>query len=188
MTSKNKNRFKLLAITALFALPILLATVLSMFNWRPPGSKVYGQLQNPPTQYSSRSLPLSSGEQLFVPKQARWTLLLHLDPECETQCRAQLRGVSNAHDMLGRHAPALRVALDRDVDAFAVEQAASKKFSLASPDVAIIKQLLPTNPDTISALLFDPQGFLVMRYPAGFDAAGLRRDLGRLVHHNPNKK
>ena len=35
--------------------------------------------------------------------------------------------------------------------------------------------------DALPVYLADPNGYLVLRYPAGFNPSGLRKDLGRVL-------
>ncbi|MBC7655786.1 MAG: hypothetical protein H7147_01295, partial [Frankiaceae bacterium] len=35
--------------------------------------------------------------------------------------------------------------------------------------------------DAVPAYLIDPGGFIALRYPAGFDPAGMKKDMGKLI-------
>ena len=46
-----------------------------------------------------------------------------------------------------------------------------------------LQALLPdvARADALPVYLADPNGYLVLRYPAGFNPSGLRKDLGRVL-------
>ena len=50
---------------------------------------------------------------------------------------------------------------------------ASAELQARLPDLA--------RPDALPVYLADPNGYLVLRYPPGFNPSGLRKDLGRVL-------
>lgn len=187
-TARRSNRLKLLAIGAVFGLPVLVATLMSATGWRPSGTKAYGELLNPPRLLASDAVQDENGRSPYAQGKLIWTLLLNPSEPCAEKCRAQLQGVHNGRAMLGRHAPALQVRSTRAWTQGDAVKTLADEFKSVQISSAMAAEFPGSTTDSVSAILIDPQGHLVLRYAAGFDAAGLRRDLGRLVHHNPNSK
>jgi hypothetical protein len=51
-----------------------------------------------------------------------------------------------------------------------------------APDAGVAAKLPEAaSADALPVYLVDPDGYLVLHYPPGFDPAGVRKDLGKLV-------
>jgi len=46
---------------------------------------------------------------------------------------------------------------------------------------ATLAALRPAGADQVAVAIADPHGFLVLRYPVGYDANRLRKDLARVI-------
>ena len=54
-------------------------------------------------------------------------------------------------------------------------------FPFGFVGAAEAKQMLVDDPRGVPVYLIDPNGFVILRYPPGFDPAGLRADLAKLL-------
>jgi hypothetical protein len=73
----------------------------------------------------------------------------------------------------------VRVVVLGDIDADAL--AAMKPVARARDADDKLAALRPAEADEVAVAFADPHGFLVLRYPVGYDATKLRKDLARLV-------
>ena len=182
MDARAKRRMQLILVTLLFAAPLLLALILRWEEWRPQRTRNYGELINPPVDITAGELTLSDGNNLNLrDANWRWTLLAFSGPSCEEHCLTALDQVRRARISLNQNADRLRIgylgaALPGDV---------LKEFTsllVAHDPNRYFVNWRPQQADTLAVALIDPNGQAVLRYPAGFDANGLRKDVARLIH------
>ena len=169
-------------IAALFAAPILIALALNRAGWRPAGTKAYGTLIDPPRDVSAALVTLADGGKLaWRTPQWQWTLLALPGANCAAQCQAALGDVLRMRATLGRNSERLRVVylgppLTPDaLTAFAPLQPGSDS---ADAFVAWRAQ----GDDALALALVDPNGYLMLSYAQGFDVAGVRRDLPKVIN------
>jgi hypothetical protein len=172
-------RSKLGLIVALFMLPFLAAVVLRFGGWQPPQTRNHGELLQPPLPMQAVTATTVDGASwVFENIDRQWSLLVRLPERCDAACTEQLGVLPNVQLALGRHAPKLHM--------FRIDDGAAAPSGTTLPPLRLAgarpAPLHDARPTTMPELwLVDPHGFLVMRYPAGFDPSGLRRDLARLV-------
>jgi len=100
---------------------------------------------------------------------------------CEAQCLAQLDLLHRARLTLNQNSDRVRLVYSGPtLPAAALEQL--RPITLISDTDQAFAAWRPNTPDTLAAALVDPSGFLMLRYTAGFDANGLKKDLTRLIH------
>ncbi len=180
MTSGNRRQWTiLLSLAAVFILP--LAASWTMYTLQPfekQGGLEHGQLLTPVEQVPVAGLRTLDGEPVDASLfQGKWTLLHHVpagenQAGCNADCRSlmdTLRRVRLAQDEAMRAVQ--RVLLEpagtgrpADFDD-GLRVLESKQWPLARGSVYIV----------------DRQGYLVLRYDAGFDPQGLLNDLERLL-------
>lgn len=179
-----RQRTLLVALIALFLLPLVLAWVL-VGHWRPSGSAEHGELLVP-----ARPLP-----QAFITAHAlhgRWTLVyLATGPGCDAACRGALYRLRQVRLATGKDIDRVqRLALWlQPADAATRQWLAVEHAGLAGAGAdAAAGELQPFTAawSTEGAVgrwiyLADPLGNLVLRYPADVDAKGILSDLQRLL-------
>lgn len=188
----RRGRLILLAIVALFALPILAAFLINLAERNPPATRQHGQLLQPPLDLRAQTLPLADGGRYaWQPRERQWRLLVVPSAQrVEGQDLADVaRDITLVWRLLGRHADRVDV-LWLGASAPADLLPGTLRVLRENPALrsALSTASLPVDRDAGAATatgpwlyVIDPNGFVVLRYPPGFDPAGLRSDLARLV-------
>lgn len=185
----RSGRIKLLLVLLVCALPVM-ASYFSYYVVRPQGRTNYGTLIQP-----TRSLPeveLRALDGMQVPLRSlrgQWLLVVAGPGACPAPCEARLFAQRQLREMLGRErerldkvwfvtdeaapAPALRDALHGD----------AAVTVLRYPAGELARWLQPEAGQAVDESLFlvDPQGELMMRFPADFEPAKVKRDIDRLL-------
>jgi hypothetical protein len=185
----NRKQLQLLLVVALFSLPVLIALVAEGMGWRPEGSRAHGVLLDPPL--SLRDARLLAADGSVIPwrnAESAWHLVVIAPVTCDARCAAMVDTVHRVWRGLNRHARRVEVHLLGSPDQ------AAREAMLAFPqmhvtrlqpdlmpgiDTAVVEGIAPGV--GLPVVLLDPNGYLVMRFDAGFDPGGIRRDLHRLV-------
>lgn len=189
MDLRNRRRLQALLIVAIFVVPVLVMLGLGLSGWV-PRARSYGERIQPERDLAAVPVQLSDGKSFaFSNEDAVWTLVALPGPDCAEECLRKLDLVHRAQIGLGRHADKLRLLyLGAEPAAFvgassgSAARAFTAAWTLASTPSAVLDAFRATAPDSVSAVLVTPDGKTLTRYAAGFDAAGLRRDLVKAVH------
>ena len=183
---RQSGQRQLLLVASLFIVPLAAAALLYYSSaWRPVVNS-QGSLIDPPRQVSTAGLVLADGG--HAPADVllgRWSLV-HPTAACDQRTRGLL-------DELQR----VRLALDKDttrVRRVLLHAGGCASAELPSRDAdllvlsapgaageAALAQFPPAVHGTHGIYIVDPQGFLMMSYPATGFARGLLRDLERLL-------
>lgn len=179
--NRNKNRWMLLGVTALFVVPILIALTLNLVGWRPQGTKAYGTLIDPPQNIGGTIVTAASGQKYpWKTPQWYWTLLALPGAQCAEKCLAALEDAMRMRATLGRNAERVRVLY------LGPALPAEKLGSLAPleqghDDGNAFATWRARGDDALALALVDPNGYLMLGWPEGYDIAGVRRDLPKVV-------
>ena len=188
MNTQRRSRLYLVLVVAVFAAPLVVAFVLSHLGWRPVAARNYGELVEPARDYRAHRATTAAGDALAWNNAGGvFHVVVPMPAECAAPCLELADSLERLWTGLGKRAPRVRMLVvagpDAALDA-ALAQLPHVTRVVVSPDpfehpapVAIEAERRSAFP----AYIVDPNGYLVMRYPAGFDPAGLRRDLTRLV-------
>ncbi|MGH8171968.1 MAG: hypothetical protein ACREPX_02400 [Rhodanobacteraceae bacterium] len=181
MTPDNRKRIGLVLIVALFAAPIAIAYLLNASGWRPSGMRNYGTLVDPPRDLTGARFVLADGQALpWKDADWSWTLFAVPGPECAKRCLERIDELRRARLTLNQNAHRVRVVvLDAALPPDAL--AALKPVESARDADSKLTDVRATAPDDVAVALVDPHGFLILQYPAGYDANLLRKDLARLI-------
>lgn len=182
MTATTRPQQKLLLIAFLFLTPFLAAVVMRFGGWQPTSTRNFGELLAPPLSMQAVAAKRSDATPWpWVNTERHWTLLVQLPESCNGACLAAAGVLPNVRQALGRHVGKLHpfTAIGTAADTEATADAG------LFPSLRLEGELplpLAQAPATMPQVwLIDPHGYLVMRYPEGFDPNGLRRDLSRLI-------
>lgn len=181
MTPQNRKRLGLVLIVLLFAAPIVTAYVLNAIGWRPSGMRNYGTLIEPPQDLTAARFVLDDGTPLaWKDAEWSWTLIALPGPGCADKCLARIDELRRARLTLNQNAYRVRVVvLDASLPATAI--ASMKPIERARDADEKLAAFRPAQGDDVAAVLVDPHGFLILSYPAGYNANLLRKDLARLI-------
>lgn len=181
MSGQRGNRIKLVAIGALFALPVVVAWLLHQAGYEPKAERNHGTLLAPPQDYNDVVATDAAGAVVdWNTADGVWHVLLRAPARCDAACVAAIDGLHRIWIGLGRKAARVEMLYVGAPDE------AARAALAAFPQMRVVTLAPDRLPPAAqgaapSAWAVDPNGWLVLRYDAGFDPVGLRKDLARLI-------
>ena len=176
-----RGRLTLLAISALFITPIIVATYLyfSGDNWNPVEGTQRGDLITPPIQLPDLELDAEGDHQLH----RIWSLVVIADEQCSSECVTALEHIRQIRLSLGPKMTRLQTVLlpGNPQIAAGLDREAFPVLVIASPAAAAQITALVDSWSDGQIFLVDPLGNLMMSYPAGSPMGDVRKDLGHLL-------
>lgn len=183
------GRWKMLMVLLICASPVI-ASYWTYYVIRPEGRRNFGELIEPQRPLPAAGTLSLSGEAAFLTSlKGQWLLVSVGQGACDAACQQRLYFQRQLRETLGKDKDRLdRVWLIQD----GVAPAAQLLPALAQATVLQVKAqdlqawLPPAAGHSLEAHLYlvDPLGNLMMRFPAGMDAAGAakaKRDLERVL-------
>lgn len=181
-TRQRRGRLQLLLLVAVFLVPILLALLLNAGGWVPAPERQHGELLQPPLDLRGESLALAGGgSYAWTPEARLWRVVALPPSNCDDACVQAAADVDKVWRLLGHNADRVDVLW---AGRWPEGVQRPTTLRLLQPDPTLRARLAPAGGTGTSVHVIDPNGFVVLRYPAGFDAAGLYADLKRLVKLN----
>jgi hypothetical protein len=182
MNKLTKSRLTLLAVFALFAIPLIAAFVVRSSGWHPSETRNTGTLVDPPRDIKTVEAHAPDGS-TFAWKDAQfhWTLVMLPGATCAANCSVRIDEALRMRITLGRNAERLRVVYvgPKQPDDFFKQR--EPLVNLSDPSNAFA-DYRARNDDSLALALVDPQGLLMMRYPDGYSAQGLRSDITKIIY------
>lgn len=182
---RRRNRRVLLLIVGLFAGSLLLAGALRLSGWRPSGMKNHGELLDPPGDLRRVTPALVEGGRYeWKPIERTWRIVLAPPVHCTDECARLARDIDTVWQLFGKDADDVDVLWVCEATPCGPPPGAPRPASLhavrASP---ALREGLPRvdDPRGVPVYVIDPNGFVILRYAPGFDPAGLRADLAKLL-------
>lgn len=180
----RKSRVSLLLIALVFLTPMIVAGLLVVAGWQ-PGAKGNGQPILPQRNFVDEHLrvQLADGQDYaWRDSKPHMTLLALAGPDCAVHCLADLTAMAKAREMLNDKKMRLRLLYLGTPPADAAARQAMEAYWKVGQDVeGKLASYRPTTPDSVSALFVESNGTALSFYPAGFDAAGLLRDMRKVI-------
>lgn len=181
----RRNRMLLLAIAALFFGSLLLAGILRFSGWHPPATRAHGELLQPPSDLR-KVTPLESNGNPYrwTPAQRNWRIVLAPPSDCAQACVQLGRQLLTVWQLMGADAEHLQVLWIGEPPPGLPRGGA---LHILRSDPVLLAGLPRLQPapgearDGVPVYVVDPNGFVVLRYAPGFDPAGLRADLAKLL-------
>ena len=176
----RRGRVALVLVAALFLGSAVVAVGLRLSGWQPDAGRQHGQLYSP--VIDARALPPQYPDGRvydWAPAQRMWRVVIPAEPGCDSACVDLSQNLNKVWQLLGHTADNVQFLW-----LGALPPAAAQPPSLLpmapSPE---LRSALPGLPDSagIPVYVIDPNGFVVLRYAPGFDPAGLRADLAKLL-------
>jgi hypothetical protein len=175
----------LLAIAGIFFGTMLIAGVLRFSGWHPAANQAHGELLQPPGDLRAIVPQLADGQPYrWSPAARTWRIALAPPADCADACVKLGGQLDTVWQLMGQDADRVHVLWIGE------PPAALARFSplrVLRPSDALRDALPRATPATgedprgVPVFVIDPNGFVIMRYPPGFDPAGLRADLAKLL-------
>lgn len=193
--NRSRNRMLLVLLFVMFFGSMLVAGLLRFSGWRPAGSKNVGELLDPPGDVRALSPHLLDGGQYTWKAGDRtWRIVVAPPADCGDECTTLAREIETVWQLFGKDADDVHVLWLCPTDACAWPAGVSKpgtlkllapnaqlRAGLPRVDEVTVKGGNPANTRGVPAYVVDPYGFVILRYAPGFDPAGLRTDVAKLV-------
>jgi hypothetical protein len=176
------SRGKLLLLVACFGLPIV-ASYLAYFFYDAQPTGNYGELLLPPGRITTQPFGRpGEGAWSFAELQGRWVITVSDSGACPVACTQKLTTLRQVQLALGRKA-------SRVARVFVVDDLAHPDTTALAPFDGTIVALTPTGlhlptgaaNDRAHIYLVDPNGNVMLRWPAAADAKRMLKDLDRLL-------
>jgi hypothetical protein len=186
LRTRQRNRWTLLALCALFFGGLLLAGALRFSGWRPAGMKNHGELLQPPADLRGVTPQLAAGDAYAWNPAARTWRIAAVARDCDgaraRECATLLRQLDTVWQLMGKDADRVHVLWIGALPQGAPRPATLRRLR----SDASLRDALPRADDPAGDVVYvlDPNGFVVLRYAPGFDPGGLRSDLSRLLKIN----
>lgn len=178
--ARNRGRWMLLALFALFFGSMLIAGVLRFSGWQPAAFRNHGQMLSPLVDL--RALPPQRVDgQPFAwnPADRQWRILLAPPQDCGQDCVTLSHDLDKVWQLLGHNADNVDILWMGAVPSAGAQTPA---LQVLAPQPALRDKLPDVDdPTGIPVYVVDPNGFVILRYAPGFDPAGLRADLAKLL-------
>ena len=181
--TRNRNRAMLIALFALFFGAMFVAGVLRFSGWRPAGMKNHGELLQPPSDLRALVPKLADGRDYrWNPSERTWRITAmprDCDGDQAVGCEQLLGKLDTVRQLMGKDTDRVHILW---IGALPAGGPRPSALRVLQPS-ADLQTGLPRSqdPQGVAVYLLDPNGFVVLRYPPGFDPAGLRTDLSRLL-------
>lgn len=181
MDVRSKKRLQLIAIMLVFLAPMIVAFGLRLGQWQPTKLRNNGVLVQPPQELAADT-PRATRDATFGWKdgQYRWTLLLIAGPDCASACEQRLADAEKIWSLMTQKATRLRLAA-LNVEATPARLQKFPRMEFVQSAAAPLQALRPAAADSVAAVVVDPAGLLMLRFEPGYDPAGVRQDLSRLI-------
>lgn len=183
----RRSRLVILVLFALFLLPVLIALFLNSgwTDWSPSDLRNHGKLVKPAVPVAAETVTTPAGD---IPLgdwlNQRWQLVTLTGSDCTRECQQRLVTMRQLHKATGRHQEAVRVLLVASSPlADSAREAIARIYPLidvvSDSDGDLIQRFRQTGDGEF--FILDPEGHIILRYPAGSEPTGIRKDLGRLL-------
>lgn len=182
---RARNRGLLIALFAVFFVPIAAAWLINLNHGLPP-PKTNGEYLQPMRDLRAFAPKLADGgDYPWDPAARRWRVVIAPPPMCDAACTAAAVEVARKVDLvwqlLGKNNDQVDILWLGAPPAGAKRGPATR---VLRADRALRDALPRVDEAGVPIYVVDPNGFVVLRYAPGFDASGLRTDLSRLLKVN----
>ncbi|UXA47361.1 hypothetical protein [Xanthomonas prunicola] len=178
--SVKRGRRMLIALAVLFFGSMLLAGVLRFSGWQPASMRNNGELLKPPADLRALVPVRANGQPYaWAPSERIWRIAVAPQADCTQQCVTLAAELDKVWQLLGHRADKVEVLWIGTPPAGLPPMPELRVLR----DDARLRQALPrgNNAAGVPVYVIDPNGFVILRYAPGFDPAGLRSDLVKLL-------
>ena len=184
--NRNRNRLLLIAIFGMFFGSMLVAGILRFSGWQPEGRKNHGELLDPPSDLRELTPALAAGgEYRWNPDERTWRIVVAPPAECGDACEQLARELDTVWRLFGKDADRVHLLwICGSEGCMPPADALPRTLHVVQPDPrlrAALPRLDQGSADAVPVYVVDPNGFVILRYPPGFDPVGLRADVAKLL-------
>lgn len=170
----------LVALFALFFGTVFGAGILRFSGWQPAAHKNHGLMLQPPADARGIVPMLADGSAYdWRPGERRWRIVAAPAPGCAEVCLKLAQDLDKVWQLFGHNADEVDILWIGDYPDGAPRHGALRLVRADGP----LRGLLPQvdDPAGTPVYVIDPHGFVILRYAPGFDPAGLRTDVSKLI-------
>lgn len=183
---RRRNRLKLIAIVAVFLVPMLVAGILRFADIHPGASRQKGELLQPPADLRTAGLRTTEGAAYdWRPVDRTWRILVAAPAVCVDDCIRTAGDVAKVWAALGRESHRVDVLwwCGAEPCGWPASAAHEKPQTLRLIAPHEVRARLPGSDgfEGVPVYVVDPNGFVVLRYAPRSDLSGLRSDLSKLL-------
>lgn len=179
-SQRNRNRLLLILIAVIFLGSALVAGTLRLSGWRPDGLRNHGELLEPPADLRALTPQTADGDPyVWAPIARTWRIALAPPADCTEACVTLSADLDKVWQLFGREADRVHILWMGEPPAGATRDRALRVLA----DDPALRAALPGSDDPagVPVYVIDPNGFVILRYPPGFDPGHLRADMSRLL-------
>ena len=176
----RRGRLMLIALFVLFFGSAFGAGLLRLSGWMPAGLKNHGELLQPPADLRQARLALADGSAYaWNPAARTWRIVVAPPADCREACVKLAQDLDKVWQLFGRRADHVHILW---IGTPPADARRDRAWRVVAADPAL-RAGLPRVDDPAGPPVYviDPNGFVILRYPAGFDPGHLREDVGRLL-------
>lgn len=201
--TRNRNRALLITILLMFFGSMLVAGALRFSGWMPEGRKNHGTLLEPPTDLRAVVPSLvDGGEYHWNPDERIWRIAVAPPTDCGAACATLAGQLDTVWRLFGKDADRVHVLWVCGTASCMppADAPRPRTLQLLQPDPRL-RAALSSGAGTVdgaaavdgavavdgaaahatSVYVIDPNGFVILRYPPGFDPVDLRADMVKLL-------
>ncbi|XQA62435.1 hypothetical protein ACM9XD_03470 [Xanthomonas sacchari] len=175
-----RGPWPLIVLFVLFFGSMLVAGALRFSGWQPAASRNHGELLQPPADLRALQPRLADGRvYAWEPQRRLWRIALAPPADCGSACEALARDLDKVWQLFGHDADHVQILWIGTPPAAA--QALPQVQALRADPTLLAALPRVRDAAGVPVYVIDPNGFVVLRYAPGFDPAGLRADLAKLL-------
>ncbi|WP_411833633.1 hypothetical protein [Pseudoxanthomonas mexicana] len=176
----RRGRWMLVGLFALFFGTVLGAGALRFSGWQPATHRNHGQMLQPPVDARAIVPRLADGAAYeWNPGERTWRIALAPPAACAQPCVKLGEDLDKVWQLFGHNADDVEILWIGEPPAGAPRPASLRVLRPGSGLEALLPGL--DDPAGVPVYVIDPHGFVVLRYAPGFDPAGLRTDVSKLL-------
>jgi cytochrome oxidase Cu insertion factor (SCO1/SenC/PrrC family) len=176
----RRGRWMLIALFLLFFGSVFGAGVLRFSGWQPASLRNHGQLLQPAIDARAIVPQLADGgEYHWNPNERIWRIVLAPPADCTDDCMRLAQDLDKVWRLFGHNADDVQILWIGEPPAGAPRPDSLRVLRAGDA----LAGVLPGHDDPagVPVYVIDPNGFVVLRYAPGFDPAGLRSDVSKLL-------
>lgn len=181
----RRNRTMLLVIAGIFFGTLLIAGALRFSGWQPAATQAHGELLQPPGDLRAIVPQQADGQPYrWSPSARTWRIALAPPADCSDACVKLGHQLDTVWQLMGQDADRVHVLWIGEPPASMARFASLRVLRPSDALRTGLPRAVPAageDPHGVPVFVIDPNGFVIMRYPPGFDPAGLRADLAKLL-------